>query len=569
MEFVIIDNKKYKKEIANKIFEAQENIAHYDLLQLTKKIQLNSAYGALLSAGFRWSYKEWIGASVTYTGRAITTHMINEIAFILSGTYANLKKTFSLEKSKGIFKVKNIYTSDHSNILYGDTDSVDSSSLIRTDDTYEYTIEDLFNNGSIVKEEKTNKEYSFINKKCLTLDNDLKLCYMKPKWIYRHKVSKAKWKIATETKSVIVTNDHSVMIWRGGELFEVKPSQINKDIDKCVITNLITNPLSNETNIEPIFKVEQLEDFEDEYVYDITMEDEMVPYFFANGILVHNSNYFLTDANNKEEAIIIADEASSYVNSTFKNFMKESFFCNEGFDNIIKAGREIVAERGLFQAHKKYIAKVVNLDGFDVDKIKAMGSEIKKSDTPKVIQKFLKETVSQILDGKEYKHICEYVNDQRKKIFKEKISPKELILLGTAKSANDFEHYEEVYYAELSGKPMKKANGKSKITVPGHIRASINYNRLLEEFNDLDNPKINNGDKVKVFQLKQNDFRFETIAFPADIVQFPKWFIENFELDLIKSEEKLITAKLQGIFDAMELDVPTPQSTFINSVIEF
>ena len=38
--------------------------------------------------------------------------------------------------------------------------------------------------------------------------------------------------------------------------------------------------------------VEQLEDFVDEYVYDLEMEDSNQPWFFANDILIHNSLYF-------------------------------------------------------------------------------------------------------------------------------------------------------------------------------------------------------------------------------------------------------------------------------------
>jgi hypothetical protein len=406
---VQIDGKFYTPEIALQIKHAQSQEEHFALLQLTKKIQLNSLYGALLSKGFRWALEEMIGASVTYTGRHITTHMMNTVAMLLTGVKAQLRKFFDLTTGKDK-KVMNIYVADNKAIIYSDTDSA----------------------------------------------------YFK-------------------------------------------------------------------TSAEGDTREERIDD-----------------------------------------AVLIADAVAEELNNSFDDFMRDAFLCQPGYDNIIRAGREIVAERALFQARKKYIAKVVDLDGFRLDKpkLKAQGSEIKKSDTPKTIQNFLKKTLDKILDGLNYDELSQFINQQRKELFREKIAPSEIILLGTSKGCNNLEHYTEVYFAEISGKPMKKSNGK-KITVPGQVRAACNYNVLLEEFEDNISPKINNGDKVKVFQLKSNSYGFTTIALPAELSHFPHWFSEYFEIDLKLSEEKLITAKLEGIFECMGLEVPTPQLTHVKSFVKF
>jgi hypothetical protein len=314
-------------------------------------------------------------------------------------------------------------------------------------------------------------------------------------------------------------------------------------------------------NRERIKKIEKLEDFDNEYVYDITMKDSNIPYFFANDILVHNSAYFVTGGNDIEEAVLIADECGAALNDSFLSFMKEAFLCQPGYDDIIKAGREIVAERALFQARKKYIAKVVDLEGFRVNKIKAMGSEIKKSDTPKVIQKFLKNVVDRILDGMSYNDVCTYVNEQRTELFKE-ISHSELILLGVTKSANNLEHFAKAVQAELDGRPFKAASGKGKLTIPGHVKAAIYYNRINEERKDTSSQPIGNGDKVRIFEVLPNEYNIKAIGIPAEATKFPPWFFEIFEIDLKLSEEKLICNKLDGIFSSMGLDVPTPQLNF-------
>jgi hypothetical protein len=282
-----------------------------------------------------------------------------------------------------------------------------------------------------------------------------------------------------------------------------------------------------------------------------------------------DSTYFLTGASDIEEAVLIADEVGGALNSAFVPFMQQAFLCQPTYDKLIKAGREIVADKALFQARKKYVAHCVDIEGFRVNKLKAMGSEVKKSDTPKVIQKFLKSVLNKILEGMSYHDISIYINQQRKEMFKEKISSSEIILLGTSKSANNLDKFTTAYLLELAGKPMKSKSGKGKLTVPGHCRASINYNMMLEHFGDNVSAKINNGDKVKVFQLKENDFTFPTIAFPAEITKFPPWFLDNFEINLKISEEKLITSKLEGIFSCQGLEVPSPNLTRVLGIVEF
>jgi len=73
---------------------------HYDLLQLTKKIQLNSTYGALLNEAFRFGRRE-IGASVTGSGRQITKFMGETIGTILTGEQCEFLKRYAYTKTAG------------------------------------------------------------------------------------------------------------------------------------------------------------------------------------------------------------------------------------------------------------------------------------------------------------------------------------------------------------------------------------------------------------------------------------------------------------------------------------
>lgn len=131
------------------------------------------------------------------------------------------------------------YKGKNPTICYGDTDSLSSDSLIITK-TGDYTIEDLYNknikNGSagntLMGHESVNCE-----DKVLNWDETKKLYYAPVKRIIRHKVTKEKWKLKTKSgKEIIVTNDHSMIVFRDGVKLEIKPKDILKT-DKILIIN--------------------------------------------------------------------------------------------------------------------------------------------------------------------------------------------------------------------------------------------------------------------------------------------------------------------------------------------
>jgi DNA polymerase elongation subunit (family B) len=277
-----------------------------------------------------------------------------------------------------------------------------------------------------------------------------------------------------------------------------------------------------------------------------------------------DSCYFKTGASNKEEAIAIADAIGDGINESFPGFMEEAFCCTSGFKDLIAAGREIVADRSMFFAKKKYVARVVNLDGKDLDPndkkaLKIMGLEIKKSDTPKIIQKFLKEVVNMILDGKTYKELETYINEYRKNMF---VAESNIVDLGISKSVNKLDQY-TLEYTRL------EKTGKGKARLPGHVRASINFNETLKEVGDNTINPIMSGSKIRVFYLAQNDHKFTSISIPSDLETLPSWFTERFTIDVKLTSSKLVDDKISILFAPLNWEVPTVQSALVNSLLEF
>jgi DNA polymerase elongation subunit (family B) len=213
------------------------------------------------------------------------------------------------------------------------------------------------------------------------------------------------------------------------------------------------------------------------------------------------------------------------------------------------------------RAKKKYTIKVVNLDGVDLrdkPKLKSMGSEIKKADTPKVIQDFLKGLMNHVLDGADYSVLEKFVNSHRGTLIRE---VKNVLDLAPAKQVNDLDSY----YTEYQ-RTEKLGRGRAKL--PGHVRAAVNYNEMILAMDQGAKP-IKAGDKIAILYLKPNYLKMTSIAFPADMVHLPEWFNENFQVDMKITEAKMIDSKLDGIFEALDMELPTPQQSFLNSTFGF
>ena len=105
----------------------------------------------------------------------------------------------------------------------------------------------------------------------------------------------------------------------------------------------------------------------------------------------------------RDEIIKLYDTIGDITNDSFPEFMNKTF--NTGIENggIIKAGREIVGSTGLFIKKKKYAILVYDKEGIRYDKdgkpgkLKAMGLDLKRSDTPKIMQEFLEEILIDLL----------------------------------------------------------------------------------------------------------------------------------------------------------------------------
>ena len=268
-----------------------------------------------------------------------------------------------------------------------------------------------------------------------------------------------------------------------------------------------------------------------------------------------DSVYFETQTDNKDDAIFVADTVATVINKSYPKYMKDAFVCTHGRENYIIAEREVISDRGIFIKKKHYMLHLVNKDGYDVDKMKVMGLQIKKTSIPKFIREKITKCFEKFLKGEDWLLIKkEIVN------FKDELLDGDLLRLGVPSSVNKVEYYTNEY------------NLDNKARVPGHVKASILYNKCLDVYKDGESMKIYSSMKIKkyYFYSKKKFGSFTSIALPTDLDIMPEW-LDNF-LPYIDRERQLVTLidkPIKNILDAIGEAVPNAKNVMADELVEF
>jgi len=260
----------------------------------------------------------------------------------------------------------------------------------------------------------------------------------------------------------------------------------------------------------------------------------------------------------KDSVIQLYDTIAEEVNSTFPQFMLDAFHCPKSRGEVIKAGREIVAIKGLFITKKRYAVLYYDKEGKRLDvegkpgKIKAMGLDLKRSDTPEFMQDFLSEILERVLTGANEEEILDRITEFRTE-FKARPGWEK----GSPKRANNITEYQ-----------AKEAK-QGKANMPGHVRAAINWNTLKRMNGDKYSMGIVDGMKVIVCKVKDNPLGYTSVAYPVDELRLPKWF-QDLPFDHSEMESTIINNKLDNLIGVLEWDLnSTTQDNTFNQLFSF
>ena len=243
-----------------------------------------------------------------------------------------------------------------------------------------------------------------------------------------------------------------------------------------------------------------------------------------------------------EMANELYDTISDSVNDQFPGFMQQAFHCPKDFGEIIKGGREITASTGLFITKKRYAALVKDLEGERKDingkdgYLKAMGLDLKRSDTPAIVQVFLKDILMDLLTDQPREDIFEKI-----RTFKNKFAKLESWEKGSPKRVNKLTTHTAIH----------RKTGKCGV---GHALAAINWNMLRKVNNDNYSMEISDGQKTVVCKLRKNPMGLTSIGYPVDEHRLPDWFKE-LPFDDNAMEDAIVDKKIENLFGVLKWNI--------------
>ena len=172
-----------------------------------------------------------------------------------------------------------------------------------------------------------------------------------------------------------------------------------------------------------------------------------------------------------------------------------------------------------------------------------MGLDLKRSDTPKVIQDFLSEVLEDVLDGGEREKVIEKIRE-----FKYEFMERPGWEKGSPKRVNNLTTYQ------------KKEEREGRANMPGHVRAALNWNNMRKINGDNYSLQIVDGMKTIVCKLKQNPLGWTSIGYPTDEMHLPQWF-KDLPFDDSEMEATVVDQKIDNLLGVLDWDLASSTNT--------
>ena len=204
-----------------------------------------------------------------------------------------------------------------------------------------------------------------------------------------------------------------------------------------------------------------------------------------------------------------------------------------GIENKMVMEREVIADRGIWTAKKRYILNVHDNEGvrYAQPKLKIMGIEAIKSSTPAICRQALKDIFRRIIETDQETVQSDIANF--KAAFKQ-ASAEEVSFPRGVNNLNKWTDRETIY----------------KKGTPIHIRGAILHNNMITKQKlNRSIQKITSGDKVKfTYLVKPNPIKENVIAF---VDYLPRQFKLEKYIDYNLQFEKTFLGAIEPVLEAV------------------
>lgn len=164
--------------------------------------------------------------------------------------------------------------------------------------------------------------------------------------------------------------------------------------------------------------------------------------------------------------------------------------------HALKMKRETIADRGMWVAAKNYMLNAWDIEGlrFTEPELKVTGIKAVMPSTPGIVREAMKKTFKIMMNGKQ-EELHAFIEN-----FRTEFTGKPFEQIAMPRGVKNLEKYADAARVYKSATPI-------------HVRASLMYNKTLNDFKLTDYEKIYSGDKIKFGYLKlPNPTREDVIA---------------------------------------------------------